>query len=88
VNHALNDFHSTLCQCTVPEDIFGRLRGSDNQSKISSLKSTFRTLVKAFPVIVNVDKNENHQRNESLRIIMGFRKAAMRKIESGTYGMK
>lgn len=86
VDHSLEEFYQTICQCSVPEDVFGILHGSNKPLKITALKHTFRTLVKAFPVLTVTNPDETYKRNEVLRLITGFRDAAMRKIESGTYG--
>ncbi len=85
MNYALDDFYQNISQCSVPEDMFGVLHG-DKVAKIKTMKSVFRTLVKAFPVRAHTGDNEDYQRNEVLRIINGFRTAAERKIESGSYG--
>ena len=85
-NNALKEFYNTICHCNVPEDIFGVIHGATEKEKLEMLKRTFRSLIKAFPVIAYVDKTEEYHRNEVLRIINTFREEAVKKIKDRTYG--
>lgn len=85
-NHNLEEFYKTICRCSVSEDVFGVIHGITEEDKLEVLKNSFRSLIKAFPVIISADKTEDYYRNEVLRIINMFREEAIEKIKKNKYG--